>query len=117
MARGQKFMCCVRNPRNINIFVRPGTRPGGRIGDRGHREIVYVPNVFVPFPGPTFYGDGGGSRTVNFVLGWGKSSKKRFHRIESLMHEQGEGPKAAGRVQNADFFRRFNSVPQKLRVF
>ena len=25
VARGQKFMCCVRNPRNINIFVRvPG---------------------------------------------------------------------------------------------
>ena len=35
---------------------RPGTRPGGfgfpagRIGDRGDREIVYVPNVYVPFP-------------------------------------------------------------------
>ena len=34
---------------------RPGTRPGGigfpagRIGDR---EIVYVPNVYVPFPAP-----------------------------------------------------------------
>ena len=25
VARGQKFMCCVRNPRNINILVRvPG---------------------------------------------------------------------------------------------
>ena len=25
VARGQKFMCCVRNARNINIFVRvPG---------------------------------------------------------------------------------------------
>ena len=38
---------------------RPGTRPGGigfpagRIGDRGDREIVYVPNVYVPFPAPT----------------------------------------------------------------
>ena len=37
---------------------RPGTRPGGiglpagRIGDRGDREIVYVPNVYVPFPAP-----------------------------------------------------------------
>ena len=36
----------------------PGTRPGGigfpagRIGDRGDREIVYVPNVYVPFPAP-----------------------------------------------------------------
>ena len=39
---------------------RPGSRPGGigfpagRIGDRGDREIVYVPNVYVPFPAPTF---------------------------------------------------------------
>ena len=37
VARGQKFMCCVRNPRNINIFVRVpgredlGTRPGGSV--------------------------------------------------------------------------------------
>ena len=29
VARGQKFMCCVRNPRNINIFVRaPGREDG-----------------------------------------------------------------------------------------
>ena len=29
VARGQKFMCCVRNPRNINVFVRvPGRVPG-----------------------------------------------------------------------------------------
>ena len=34
VARSQKLMCCVRNPRNINIFVRvpgwedSGTRPG-----------------------------------------------------------------------------------------
>ena len=59
VARGQKFMCCVRNPRNIPKRFRPGTRPGGigfpagRIGDRGDREIVYVPNVYVPFPAPT----------------------------------------------------------------
>ena len=57
VARGQKFMCCVQNPRNINVFVRvpgredSGSRPGGlgfpagRIGDRGDRQIVYVPNV------------------------------------------------------------------------
>ena len=37
MARGQKFMCCVRNPRNINVFVRvpgreeSGSRPGGSV--------------------------------------------------------------------------------------
>ena len=39
---------------------RPGSRPGGigfpagRIGDRGDREIVYVPNVYVPFLAPRF---------------------------------------------------------------
>ena len=26
--------------------------PAGRIGDRGDQEIVYVPNVHVPFPAP-----------------------------------------------------------------
>ena len=37
VARGQKFMCCVRNPRSINIFVRvpgreeSGSRPGGSV--------------------------------------------------------------------------------------
>ena len=37
VARGQKFMCCLRNPRNIKIFVRApgredsGTRPGGSV--------------------------------------------------------------------------------------
>ena len=35
VARCQKFMCCVRNQRNINIFVwvpgREDTRPGGSV--------------------------------------------------------------------------------------
>ena len=47
-------MLCAE-PKEHKRF-RPGTRPGGigfpagRIGDRGDREIVYVPNVYVPFP-------------------------------------------------------------------
>ena len=55
VARGQKFMCCVRNPRNINIFVRvPGweDRVPGREDRWDDREIVYVPYVYVPFSGP-----------------------------------------------------------------
>ena len=44
------FVCCVRNPRNINIF---GGCPAGRIGDRGDRDIVCVPSVYVPFLVPT----------------------------------------------------------------
>ena len=57
MARGQSFMCCVRNPRKTNVFVRvpsreDGVYPARRIGDRGDREIVYVPIVYVPFPAP-----------------------------------------------------------------
>ena len=55
----KSFMCCVRKPKEHKRF-RPGTRPGGigfpagRIGDRGAREIVYVPNVYAPFPAPTY---------------------------------------------------------------
>ena len=49
-------MLCAE-PKEHKRF-RPGTRPGGigfpagRIGDRGDREILYVPNVYVPFPAP-----------------------------------------------------------------
>ena len=45
----QTFMCCVWNPRNINIFGRVPSRE-----DWGDREIVYVPNdiVYVPFLAP-----------------------------------------------------------------
>ena len=47
-------MLCAE-PKEHKHF-RLGTRPGGsrypagRIGDRGDREIVYVPNVYVPCP-------------------------------------------------------------------
>ena len=47
-------MLCAE-PKEHKRF-RPGARPGGigfpagRIGDRRDREIVYVPNVYVPFP-------------------------------------------------------------------
>ena len=50
-------MLCAE-PKEHKRF-RPSTRPGGigfpagRIGDRGDREIVYVPNVYVPFPAPS----------------------------------------------------------------
>ena len=46
-------MLCAE-PKERKHF-RPATRPGGfgypagRIGDQGDREIVYVPNVYVPF--------------------------------------------------------------------
>ena len=51
-------MLCAE-PKEHKRF-RPGTRPGGigflagRIGDRGDREIVYVPNVYVNFPAPRY---------------------------------------------------------------
>ena len=41
----------MRNSRNINIFVRVPARED-RVPGRGDREIVYVPNVYVPFPAP-----------------------------------------------------------------
>ena len=53
--QGSKVYVLCAEPKEHKRF-RPGTRPGGigfpagRIGDRGDREIVYVPNVYVPFP-------------------------------------------------------------------
>ena len=53
------YVLCAE-PKEHKRF-RPGTRPGGigfpagRIGDRGDREIVYVPNVYVPFPAPSLH--------------------------------------------------------------
>ena len=55
--QGSEVYVLCAEPKEHKHF-RPGTRPGGsvypagRIGDRGDREIVYVPNVYVPFPAP-----------------------------------------------------------------
>ena len=55
--QGSKVYVLCAEPKEHKHF-RPGTRPrgsgypAGRIGDRGDREIVYVPNVYVPFPAP-----------------------------------------------------------------
>ena len=57
--QGSKVYVLCAEPKEHKRF-RPGARPGGigfpagRIGDRGDREIVYVPNVYVPFPAPNF---------------------------------------------------------------
>ena len=51
VARGQKFMCCVRNPRNINVFVRvpgreeSGSRPGGSV--TGVTEKLFMCQMFM----------------------------------------------------------------------
>ena len=46
--RGVKSLCAVCGTQGPGGFGYPA----GRIGDRGDREIVYVPNVYVPFPAP-----------------------------------------------------------------
>ena len=49
--QGSKFMCCVRNPKNINIFVRvpgredSGTRPGGSV--TGVTEKLFTCQMFM----------------------------------------------------------------------
>ena len=51
VARGQKFMCCVGNPRNINVFVRvpgreeSGSRPGGSV--TGVTEKLFMCQMFM----------------------------------------------------------------------
>ena len=54
-ARGQIFMCCVRNPRKIKFS---SGYLAGRIGDSGDLEIVYVLNVYVPFLAPNIEKNG-----------------------------------------------------------
>ena len=54
--QGSKVYVLCAEPKEYQHF-RPGIWPGGsgarsRIGDRGDREIVYVPNLYVPFPAP-----------------------------------------------------------------
>ena len=57
VARGSRVYVLCAEPKE-HKRSRPGTRPGrigfpaGRIGDRGDRDIVYVPNVYVPFLAP-----------------------------------------------------------------
>ena len=55
--QGSKVYVLCAEPKEHKPF-RPGTRPGGS-GTRpggsvpgGDRAIVYVPNVYVPFPAP-----------------------------------------------------------------
>ena len=54
---GVKSLCAVCGTQGIQTFSSrcPAGRlryPAGRIGDRGDREIFYVPIVAVPFPAP-----------------------------------------------------------------
>ena len=66
LARGQTFMCCVRNPRNIEISVR-GTRPGGSVTG-GDREILYVPEIYVPFLAPELSGPQKGKSKISTLF-------------------------------------------------
>ena len=49
--QGSKFMCCVRNPRNINVFVRvpgleeSGSRAGGSV--TGVTEKLFMCQMFM----------------------------------------------------------------------
>ena len=45
-----RWPCAVCGTQETKTFS--SGYPAGRIGDRGDREIVSVPNVYVPFPAP-----------------------------------------------------------------
>ena len=59
VARGRKFVCCVRNPRNINVFVRvpgreeSGSRPGGSV--TGVTEKLFMYQMFMCLFRPLAY--------------------------------------------------------------
>ena len=71
--QGSKVYVLSAEPKEHKHF-RPGTRPrgfgypAGRIGDRGDRRIVYVLNVYVPFPAPRKQYDGHISSEVSAQL-------------------------------------------------
>ena len=60
VGRGRKFMCCVRNPRNINVFVRvpgreeSGSRPGGSV--TGVTEKLFMCQMFMCLFWPLIFG-------------------------------------------------------------
>ena len=62
MARGQKLIFCVRNPRNINVFVRvpgweeSGSRPGGSV--TGVTEKLFMCQMFMCLFRPLTSGGG-----------------------------------------------------------
>ena len=50
--QGSNVYVLCAEPKEHKHFC-PGTRPGGLIGDRGDREIVYVPHLYAPFLAPS----------------------------------------------------------------
>ena len=64
--QGSKVYVLCAEPKEHKHF-RPGTRPGGS-GTRGDREIVYMPNVYVPFPALIFRVPECGSDILYFAL-------------------------------------------------
>ena len=75
--QGSKVYVLCAEPKE-HKQIRQGTRPGGfgypagRIGDRADQEIVYVPNVYVPFPAPNS-GGRRGSKTPGRLLSPGEA--------------------------------------------
>ena len=93
--QGSKVYVLCAEPKEHKHF-RPGARPGGfgyparRIGDRGDRETVYVPNVYVPFSAP--------SRFFFRFCGTGTPHKKT--KINSVQN----GRKVKGEAQKSPLF-------------
>ena len=59
VARGQKFMCCARNPRNTNIFVRvPGREESGTRPVTGVTEKLFMCQMFMCLFRPLISGKG-----------------------------------------------------------
>ena len=82
MGQGSNIYVLCAEPKEHKHFC-PGTRPG-RTGDQGDQDIVYVPNVYVPFLASSnsdFWTSTSGSQEGVF---WERGLFRKVHFVEIL---------------------------------
>ena len=93
VARGQKFMCYVRNPRNINVFVRvpgreeSGSRPGGSV--TGVTEKLFMCQMFMCLFRPLMWDRPSCQKAAAAQFHAGRHTTKRLVGVVSVLFTVG----------------------------